>query len=417
MQALILIIILTASNFTFAATTLTWEQCVQRTREHNEQLQAELAQFESAAHRETIARSGFLPQVTASTSFGRTETEAPTPGQSEFYGADVRLEQSLFTGLSDWNRTRQAKANTKIAEQNLRSAKARISRDLKITYSNLQYSLRLVELQKSIVERRAENVRLVELRFQGGRENKGSVLLSQAILEEAKLEETQARLVLRAARADLARVIALENPRELSVSGDVPLSTPPSVDLNLEEIALQTPAALNAMAAEEAAQAGVGIARANFFPSLSVNASVNRGDEEFFPDRDRRWSVGVGLSIPLFRGGRNYAETKIQSQNLLASIVLRSRTLKDSLTSLETTLANYLVAVDRVKVAEAFVEAVSLRAEIGRMRYNNGLISFEDWYNIENELIGRQRGFLQAKRDRVHTEAAWEEVQGKGVIP
>jgi hypothetical protein len=44
-------------------------------------------------------------------------------------------------------------------------------------------------------------------------------------------------------------------------------------------------------------------------------------------------------------------------------------------------------------------------------------MSFEDWDRIENDLIQRQKTVLQSQRDRVTAEAAWEQAQGKGVIP
>jgi outer membrane protein TolC len=57
------------------------------------------------------------------------------------------------------------------------------------------------------------------------------------------------------------------------------------------------------------------------------------------------------------------------------------------------------------------------RADIARTKYNNGLMTFENWDIIENDLIQRQKSFLQGQRDRVVAEAAWEQAQGKGVIP
>ncbi|MDH3513536.1 MAG: TolC family protein, partial [Gammaproteobacteria bacterium] len=79
--------------------------------------------------------------------------------------------------------------------------------------------------------------------------------------------------------------------------------------------------------------------------------------------------------------------------------------------------AGYVESVEKLKVDQAFLEAAVTRAEIARSRYNNGLMSFEDWDRIENDLIQRQKTFLQSQRDRVTAEAAWEQAQGKGVIP
>jgi hypothetical protein len=58
-----------------------------------------------------------------------------------------------------------------------------------------------------------------------------------------------------------------------------------------------------------------------------------------------------------------------------------------------------------------------LRAEIARSKYNNGLLSFEDWDLIENDLINRQKALLVSVRERVTAEAGWEQARGEGAIP
>jgi outer membrane protein len=84
---------------------------------------------------------------------------------------------------------------------------------------------------------------------------------------------------------------------------------------------------------------------------------------------------------------------------------------------LKQAYANYVQAVEQLNVNQAFVDAAQMRAEIARSQYNNGLIAFSDWNLIENDLIQRQKSYVQSQRDRVVAEAAWEQAQGKGVIP
>ena len=61
--------------------------------------------------------------------------------------------------------------------------------------------------------------------------------------------------------------------------------------------------------------------------------------------------------------------------------------------------------------------AAETRAGIARSKYNNGLMSFEDWDRIETDLIQRQKAALLGRRERVLAEAAWEQTQGRGAIP
>jgi hypothetical protein len=47
----------------------------------------------------------------------------------------------------------------------------------------------------------------------------------------------------------------------------------------------------------------------------------------------------------------------------------------------------FVEAVEKTKVDNSFWEAASTRARIARQKYNNGLLTFEDWDVIENDLI------------------------------
>lgn len=398
------------------AAPLTWEQCVQLLKKNNEELVAMKANLEASEFREGSATAGFFPQISGNLSYSKTETQAPVPGNAEGYGAGISLSQNLFSGFSDMAKRRQAKANTAATQKDLELLEARLSKDLKVAYENYLFAERSIELRESIVGRRQENVRLVDLRFQSGRENKGSVLLSKANLSEARLDVTQARLMLRSSRAALAKILGIDDHESLEVTGDVPVTDPPSTEIKLLPVSFNTPSVEKARAQEEIAQAGLTSTRSGFLPSLTVSAGINRSDVEYFPEANKNWTVGATLSIPLFNGGRDYYETRAQSRVLLSAIQQRVKAQRESLVNLESTLSEYIQAVERVRVNKEFVDATTVRAEIGRMRYNNGLVSFDDWYNIENELINRQKGYLDSRRDRVHKEAAWEEAQGKGVL-
>lgn len=86
------------------------------------------------------------------------------------------------------------------------------------------------------------------------------------------------------------------------------------------------------------------------------------------------------------------------------------------LTKLEQTFAAYSESIAKYKVDEQFLQADELRAKIGRGKYGNNLLSFEDWDKIENDRFDRQKKFLTSKQNRSTAEAAWEQAQGKGAV-
>lgn len=130
----------------------------------------------------------------------------------------------------------------------------------------------------------------------------------------------------------------------------------------------------------------------------------------------QRWSFGVTLSLPLFNGGKDLYTTQSASSLLRAAYFNQAHVDRTLLAKLQQLSASYEEAVQQLAVDQDFVQAAQVRAEIGRQKYNNGLLNFEDWDTIESDLIVRQKNVLQGQRDRIVNEAAWEQALGKGVL-
>jgi len=393
--------------------TLVWEASVEEAAAGNPELRAARANVTAAGHSASAAHSGNLPQLSAGAGYSDSSGSATTGGGN--YSTSLSLSQNLFSGFQDSARIEQGAAVLEQTEAGLASVKARLSQELKSAFAGLQFAQDNVTLTDKIVQRLEENLRLVELRFEGGRENKGSLLLTQATLAQARYENLQARQTLASAQAQLARVLGRSELAGLQVIGGVPV-TPPETAPDFPQLVQQIPELMQARAQERSAAADVTLARSGFYPSVDVSGSVGREGEDWEPDRDRR-TVGLNLSVPLFSGGRDYYTTKSAVASLEAASSNRDNLERQLLVRLKQAWAGYVESEEKLKVDQAFLEAAVLRAEIARSRYNNGLMSFEDWDRIENDLIQRQKTVLQSQRDRVTAEAAWEQAQGKGVIP
>jgi outer membrane protein TolC len=396
------------------AQPLTWEQCLREAAERNAELSTARSNLEAARSRARAAYSGYLPQISAGAS--RSDSSGDNlSGTVPDYSASVSLSQNLFTGFQDEARVEREHANVEVTDAAYVNARARLSSDLKGAFAGLLFAQNNVELAASIVRRREENLRLVELRFEGGRENKGAYLLTRAALAQARLDLLQARQALGSAGQELARVLGRESAEELRASGAVPLTEPETAPA-FAQLAREAPDYRQAAAQESGAQADVKLARGGYYPSLSLTGTTAREGPDWFPDSERR-IVSLSVSIPLYSGGRDYYGVQGASQSLAAAESNKASVERQLLVRLRQAHASYVEAVERVKVDREFLEAAELRAEIARARYGNGLLSFDEWDRIENDLILRQNAFLQSQRNRVTAEAAWELVQGKSAIP
>ena len=411
-------LLLPVSNILAGPVVLNWEQCVVAMAQHNADINAAKSNLQSSEFLTHSAKSGFYPQVSGNLGYdygNNSITSGSSTSASGSYSASINVAQNLFNGMGDTARVQQASANLGGAQADLQTSKAQASYDLKFAYQSLLYAQDYRKLSADIVRRRMEDLRLVELRFASGRENKGSVLLSQAYLAQAKLNALQAEHLQVLAQAQLAKVMGRETDVDLLVSGAIPVNEPDS-HLDIRQLAVQTPAHQQALARENSAQAGVQLARSALYPSLDLTGQYGKLGNNFFPENDR-WYVGINLSIPIFSGGKDYYTSQSAQALYNAAAFNRDSVDMQLLASLKTAHHGFLEAVQRLQVDESFYQAAVIRAQIAREQYNNGLISFSDWDLIENDLITRETNRLQSQRDRVIAEAAWEQTLGKGVIP
>lgn len=397
---------------TAAPTEMAWEASVAEAEAANPELRAARANLTAAGHSARAAHSGNLPRLSAGA--GYSDSSGSAAANNTNYSTSLSLSQNLFSGFQDSARIDQGAANLTQAEASLATAKARLSRELKSAFAGLQFAQDNVTLTEKIVQRLEENLRLVELRFEGGRENKGSFLLTRATLAQARYENLQARQALASVQAQFARVLGRAEPGGLRVIGSVPVTAPAAAP-DFPQLVQQSPDLLQARAQERSALADVTLARAGFYPSVDLTGSVAREGRDWTPDKDRR-IVGLNLTIPLYSGGRDYHATKSAAATLEAVSSNKDNVEHQLLVRLKQAHAGHVESEEKLKVDQAFLEAAVTRAEIARSRYNNGLLTFEDWDRIENDLIQRQKTYLQSQRDRVTAEAAWEQAQGKGVV-
>lgn len=416
------------------AVGLTWEDCVRMASESNQDLITARNEWLAVQQNETAAIAGFLPSLSAQTSVTQTGTTGSNGGSGAVvsngvvlagggagstvntnYLAALNLRQNLFNGLEDYSRYQQSKARTRSSYWALEQVKSAVTFALKEAFANLVFAQESLDLSRAIERRRESNYKLVSVRYDNGRENKGSVLLAEAYLEQARLDLIRAQDSLAVARTKLETLLNKDHLGSVTLEGEVPLSGLEEKK-DLAELAVETPAFKQSEAQVQTSSQDVTIARSNFLPSLDLTGNVLRQGPSYLPERER-WTVALTLTIPLFDGFKDYATTKSAVFAKYAAEAKKKSTLLDLLPRLRDAQNLARQSDLKYRIDEKFQKASGTRAEIARAKYNNGLITFEDWDIIENELIQRQTSFLQSKRDRIVRYASWENLLGRRAIP
>lgn len=418
---------------TLPAVTISWDQYVKLAATANPSLESAKKDWLALQENEGVALAAFLPKLSAQTSYTRAGSvsnaasagggivqngvivSSGSAGQiSQNYLASLVLSQNIFAGFRDKSRLEQSEWRSKTSFWNYSSVKATLSYSLKEAFAALAYAQEQVELSEIILERRESNFSLVQVRFQNGRENKGSVLLSEAYREQAKLDLVRAKDALIVAQIKFKTLMNKDHLDDVKVEGEVPL-IPLIENADFEKLALETPAYNRSFAQEMAANEEITIARSAFVPSLDLSSNVTRQGPSYFPENER-WNMALTLTVPLFDGFKDVSSIDSAVLTKYSFEAQRRSTLLDLLPKLRDAQNQAKQGDIKYQVDLKFQQAAATRAEIARAKYNNGLLTFEDWDIIEQDLIARQNTFLQSKRDRIIRYANWENQLGRGSI-
>jgi len=372
--------------------------------------------IETARYNYRAAYANFMPQVTTGLNYtqGNSATTAQLAGQSatyELYSASLGVSQNIFSGLADYYAIKRARANAELSEATFSLTAARALYELKSAWALQNLARRQHALALETQRRRRDNLRMIELRFNSGSENKGSVLLATSYRAQADRDVNQSLRQRAQSATELKRVLNLSQDTELEIENGLEVKNPPQ-EVQLSDLARKTPEYRQALAQELSAEATADQSISPFFPTLNASGSMFRQGPTFFPQGDR-WSVTVGVSYPIFSGGKDYYAMKANNSALEAAKRNRESVESLRISRLQQALQTYRAAIENAKVSESLLEASTVRAQIARVKYNNGLLSFDQWDIIENELISRQKDVLQTRYDSEIAQAAWEQQTGE----
>lgn len=358
------------------------------------------------------------PLISGGASSNNSQNQQSNTGESRptavnRYSVGLSTNQNLFSGFRDKSGIEKTEALLQAAKQTLNDSRLKICFELKSAYSHALYAKELHQLSLKIKDRRSKNRDLVKLRYEVGREHKGSYLLSESFVKQSEYEVSFAERLFLTNWREIERVIATQ----IEISLDSTLIYEPFIEKKFSEkekanLLEAHPSIMAEQSKVRAAQANIGVAEAGFYPDLNLSATVTRQDDVWLP-KPRNYSFGINLTYPLFNGGRDYYNVKIAKSEYEKSIHTRDSKKNLLSFSLEQSYFNFKNASEQLLVLTEFYKASEIRATIARSQYSNGLISFENWDIIENDLINREKNLLIGKRDLGIAEATYLRNLGK----
>ena len=377
----------------------------------NQSLAAAEAQYRQARALAQAASSAYFPVVTAGASVSRFRRSANAYGAIPSIAGpanDFALPLDVSWEADIWGRVRRsvesAQASAQAVAADVEAVRLSIQAELAIDY----FLLRGIDSERDLLTRTivayAKGHELTVNRFEGGIASDADV--AQA---ETQLRTAQAQAVdLRVQRVQLEHAIALligKAPAEFSLpmvdSNPLPPGVPPGVPSELLERRPDIAFAERQMAA---ANAQIGVAKAAFYPTLSLGAvggfeSSKASNWLSWPSRF--WSLGPNAVITLFDANRRKAISDQAQAAYDGSVATYRQTVLTAFQDVEDNLAALGILAEESQVQDGAVKAAQRSLNLATNRYTAGAASYLDVVIAQTFALSNQRTALDISRRRM----------------
>jgi len=287
------------------------------------------------------------------------------------------------------------------------------------SYANLSYSLAQLKLAEATVESRERSLFIADARFKAGIDPKLPSLQSSASLENARLAVLQAQSSILTSRNALQYLVGAAIPTNLIPTPAVSnVTTPQIFSAGLpSELLRYRPDVLQAEYNLKAAGANIEVARASYYPSISLASSVGISSgslNDLFSSGGFSWSFGPSISVPIFDGGRldaNYDVAKIEREQTLASY---ENSIQTAFREVSDVLATRATLGEQLESQYRLQDNFEQTYQIADARFKAGISNYLDVLDAQRSLFSTQQGILDLELQKIISQVELYQALGGG---
>jgi multidrug efflux system outer membrane protein len=363
------------------------------------------ARVEEARARFRIARSELFPSVVYEGGWERTRPDQfinPTGETVTRWSADV----SFSWEIDLWGRIRRlseaARAQYLATEEARRGVLLSLVSDVATAYFELRELDEELEIARRTTVAFQDTFDLFNRRLEGGAASALETSRAEASLGQvaAQIPEVERAIV---AKENQINFLLGRNPQPIpreAPSTPLPPEVPPGLPSTLLE---RRPDLRQAEDTLVAANAGVGVAKANFFPRLSLtglfgNVSPELGD---LFSTGKTWNFGAGILGPLFQGGAIKANYKAAKAQWEQAKVQYEAAAANAFGEVSSALVDRVKLVETEKQRARTVAAYQEAVRLANLRYVSGLSAYFEVLEAQQQLFPAEISLAQTRRDQL----------------
>jgi len=362
------------------------------------------ARVEESRARYGIEKSQYYPQLDYRLGVDRNklpdidgnDTQART-----LYSANVGLSWELDL----WGRIRRlneaAKAQYLASEDVQRGVLLSLTSDVATAY----FQLRELDVELEIAQTTAvafqDTYDLFKRRLEGGAASALETSRAEANLRgvTAQIPELERAIVQ---KENQINFLLGRNPQTIVRDEPIPPLPPPIPPGLPSQLLERRPDVRQAEDEMIAANANIGVAKADFFPTLSLTGIFGYASHDLsnFVSAGNLYSFGVGLLGPLFQGGKLKRQYEVVKWQWEQAKIQYEATVANAFGEVSTSLTDRMKLETTVEQRTLGVAALQEAVRLANLRYLSGLSSYFEVLEAEQQLYPAENLLAQSKRDQ-----------------
>lgn len=388
---------------------------------NNQDLAQTLARIDSAAAQVGVATSALFPHLDGSgsaTANGASEKAANTiPFDTSGMSRSTTAYQGQLLAsweLDLWGKYRNRRTqlsdvlmNTIIGYEGSRLS---VAGQTAMGYFALLALDMQLETAKRTLKSRQESFNIYTSRYEQGDITELDWLRAKAEVEIARAQVHNSTVAVDKAESALA-VLLGRSPRDI-INRAMPrgrdikdLPSPPVLPEGLpSELLMRRPDIRAAEFLIMAYNANIGVARAQFFPSISLTGMVGSLSSmlwDLFSGPAGMWSYGASITMPILDFGNNWFNLKDAEAQKQAAVAAYRKTVQTAFQDIRDSLTAQREATAIVNSIQTQVDSLRKAKELANLQYDNGYTDYLTVLDAERQLFSAELNLASALQNRL----------------
>jgi outer membrane protein, multidrug efflux system len=372
----------------------------------NLDLQIASARVDEFAGRYGFVRADLFPQVGAGAVAGRQQTTKET-GNTLPPGYNSTLNNysaTLNAGweLDVWGRIRRAteaaRADLVASEEGRRAVILSLVASVAGSYVNLRDLDRQLEIAKETAKTRGESLGIFKLRFESG-------FTSEVEYVQVKSQYEEAMAVIPAVEKAITQqengisVLLGRNPGPIPRGKTIEQLTLPSIPAGLpSDLLARRPDILLAEQNLVAANARIGVARAAYYPAISLTGFFGVASTDLsnlFTGPAQIWSYSAPITMPIFTAGKIAGDVQAAEAIQRQALAGYRQSIQAGFREFDDALADQARTREQLAAQGRQEQALQKYVELAQLRFDNGYTSYLEVLDAQRTLFNVQLSYTQ----------------------